>query len=685
MGLGYSQLMTRVRTASGVLFIALFHSPPAVADVISSTVTVIGPRFNPAAAPPAESRVGRPRLKRRLPPNLIEGLRGLPGIALQSTTPGQSTPIVRGLLGSAVLVTVDGFPVNSAITRSAPNQYFSLVDPFAIEAVTVRRGGVSAAFGPGALGGVIALSSVRPTFSSFSSDGYRFSGRIASRFAAADLSQLHHLRLSAAGSHLAASVAATFADAGDLRTGSGGPPLPTAHRWYAADGVLRYHAGVHAIEIVAQHLSQPRTPRVDQLVAPVGGGEPAASVFLFEPSDRTFLQLRWAMADTVLRAARAEVAVGWQRLVDGRRTQDFGILEVIRERTTSNLFQGRLRLVWDSFEGGSVRVGILGQVDRVRSTRAGFEPLAPRYADGATAARTDADVQADLTPSRWLSIAFGLRVGAYWVGTPADEVRREIALRGADWSAGVGSSVRVAPGLWLFTNVTRSIRNPNVFDLTTQGPRPFGREQVPPESVDSEHLVGIDGGLRFRRGGARVELEGFAAALRDRIQTITIGKTAGGRRLVTTGNAGEVQLLGAGLDAEWRLHRSLVLHGSLSLTYGTNRAVAGKGREPADRIPPLFGLVGARGRLTEWASYDVTLRTAAPQRRLSARDMRDPRIAPGGTDGYAVVDLGATLELGPQARLQVAVQNGLDARYREHGSGVDAAGRNLLVELEAEY
>ena len=672
--------MRRVITL-GALLVAVMGPHDAFADAITSTVTVIGRRFERAALPAPESRLDPRRLEHRLPSNAIEGLRGAPGVAIQSTTPGQSTPIVRGLLGSAVLVTVDGLPINTAITRSAPNQYFSLVDPFAVDSVKVLRGGASAAFGPGALGGVIALSSYRPALTS---TGTQFTGRVASRFATADLSQLHHLRLTAAGPELAGSIAATYADFGDLRTGGGGPALPSAYRWYAVDGSVRYQTGSHAVDVVAQHLSQPRTPRVDQLIVPIGatGGEtadPASSIFFFEPNERTFLQLRWMKEEPFLLAERAEVAVGWQRLVDGRRTQDFGDPEVVRESNTSNLLQGMLRLTWHPFEAGSVHMGILGQLDRVNSTRTGSEPLIPRYADGGTVARLDSHLQGEWMPWTWLSLTFAVRAGTYWIDTPADDIRSPLSLRGVDWSTGVGASCRLISGLWLFTNLTRSVRNPNLFDLTTQGPRPGGREQVPPGSVESEHLLGMDGGLRFERGGARLELEGFATVLRDRIQTITIGRTEDGRDLVTTGNLGEVHLLGFGLDAAWRIHRHLAVYGNLNFTYGVGAD------EPADRIPPLLGQVGLQGQPIGWASLDVTVRLAGPQRRLSSRDVRDPRIAPGGTDGYAVLDFVTAFELGSQTQLRAALHNAFDAAYREHGSGADAPGRNLMVELQVDY
>ena len=71
---------------------------------------------------------------------------------------------MRGLLGSAVLVLVDGIRLNNAIFRPAPNQYSSLVDPWRVQTITVVKGPGSAPFGSDALGGVVDVVTRLPVF-----------------------------------------------------------------------------------------------------------------------------------------------------------------------------------------------------------------------------------------------------------------------------------------------------------------------------------------------------------------------------------------------------------------------------------------------------------------------------------------------------------------------------------------
>ena len=63
--------------------------------------------------------------------------------------------------------------------------------------------------------------------------------------------------------------------------------------------------------------------------------------------------------------------------------------------------------------------------------------------------------------------------------------------------------------------------------------------------------------------------------------------------------------------------------------------------------------------------------------RLSPRDENDPRINPAGTAGWATLNLLLSWQPLPALELGLRLQNLGDNRYREHGSGIDAAGLNL--------
>ncbi|MDQ7052606.1 MAG: TonB-dependent receptor [candidate division KSB1 bacterium] len=80
--------------------------------------------------------------------------------------------------------------------------------------------------------------------------------------------------------------------------------------------------------------------------------------------------------------------------------------------------------------------------------------------------------------------------------------------------------------------------------------------------------------------------------------------------------------------------------------------------------------------------WELNLRFAGAQQRLSAEDRQDLRIPEGGTPGWTTLNLRVGYELTPRLRLRASVMNLLDENYREHLSGFNAPGRNIIVQVD---
>ena len=121
------------------------------------------------------------------------------------------------------------------------------------------------------------------------------------------------------------------------------------------------------------------------------------------------------------------------------------------------------------------------------------------------------------------------------------------------------------------------------------------------------------------------------------------------------------------------------------------------------REPPLNGVAGIRWMQPAnrfWGEFFV--RGASKQDRLSRGDIRDPRI-PGttrdtgeiefdadgqaiaqGTPGWVTLNLRGGIQISGYSRLTISLENLLDKRYREHGTGVDAPGLNVVVSINSQ-
>jgi len=106
---------------------------------------------------------------------------------------------------------------------------------------------------------------------------------------------------------------------------------------------------------------------------------------------------------------------------------------------------------------------------------------------------------------------------------------------------------------------------------------------------------------------------------------------------------------------------------------------------PADRIPPLNGRLGLVYQASDRLRFEPYLDFASRQDRLSPRDVADPRINPFGTTGWGTINLLASWQARQNLELGLRLQNLGDKDYREHGSGIDAPGRNLGIWLNVTF
>jgi outer membrane receptor protein involved in Fe transport len=178
-----------------------------------------------------------------------------------------------------------------------------------------------------------------------------------------------------------------------------------------------------------------------------------------------------------------------------------------------------------------------------------------------------------------------------------------------------------------------------------------------------------------------VELTSFATTIDARIRSVGTGAvTPTGRDVVQTVNGGESRYRGVEAQLRWAPADALRVDTVVSYVRAED-AFAGE-VTAGDRVPPLHGRIRFSRSLPAGLDVHLTLAGASRQDRLSARDIRDPRIDPSGTDGWVRADLGALWQVSNGLRVRVDAGNLLDARYREHGSGLDAAGRHLAVAFD---
>lgn len=615
----------------------------------------------------------------------LEALRGRPGTFFQQTTPGQGNVLVRGLKGSEVLHLVDGFRLNAAFFRNAPNQYMGLVDPLNLEQVEVLRGPMSTVHGSDAMGGVVQLVTPSPQFHD---DGARASGLASAYYNSADAGLHARAAVDVGGEGWALRAGTSRQDIG-LRRAGGGDTLPdTAYTSHGNDLRAAWRAGeAGTLELLWQDFTQPSTPRFDALNPGFGQTLPESDEFAFAPQSRRFGLLRYRGDAPAWLADEMVLQAGRQTLVDGQRSRNRGSDLREFQRNTSRLDGASLQLRRQASDALELRYGLEAYRDRIEAQASrldlgtGLEsPVRGRFVDGSSMDTSGAYLVADWEASEAWRFNAGLRHSRFRTRIPATASTPEADVSASDLSGQAGLSRALdAAGEWrLVANVGRAFRAPNVFDLGALGPRPGNRFNLPNPDLAPETALSADLGLKLSRPGLDAEAFVFATRYRDKISSVLTGDTTPlGQAIVQSRNVTELELHGVETAVDWRIDEQWRLQASASWTRGEEQAEGDT--YPADRIPPVYGRLELGWRPEGFVSLRAWTDFAGRQDRLSPRDATDPRINPDGTAGWATLNLGMDWQALPGLELRLEVRNLLDRRYREHGSGLDAPGRGIGV------
>jgi outer membrane receptor protein involved in Fe transport len=606
------------------------------------------------------------------------------GVYLQQTTPGQGAPIIRGLKGSSILHLVDGMRLNNAIFRSAPTQYFALVPTGAVERIEVLRGTPASLYGSDAVGGVVQLVTRVPRFES---GEIEYRGEIYGAYDTAELGRLLSGTIDAGNERIATTFSADLLETGDRRTGSGERIGPSGYESRAARWALAGRPDEKRSWLFDVHyLEQPETPRVDELVPGFGQTEPSSSEFFFKPNRRVFVHGRYGHEDGMF-GLDWNVDLAWQRIDDDRTSRDFESTDRRFESNRSDLY-GLVVSGSRVTDSGSWVAGAEAYRDEVSSRRSEeslddgqVTVLTPRFPDGSEIERFALFGNTERYVSARNILSGGLRISREDVSLPATPVSAAASIVVSDTSGDIGWIFNASENWQIVANAGFGFRAPNVFDLGTLGNRPGNRFNIPNPELGSERVVQLDAGVRYSDDRARFELMVYTLDYSDRITSVLTGDvTPEGRDIVQSVNAADSTIRGFEGGAEFFVSDTISLEAVLNYTWSEQR-VPGSPTEPGDRIPPLSGRLNVSYDGGGDIRLDAWLRFAGEQDRLSARDTGDSRIDPNGTSGWGILGARGTWDANGDWQFTLGIDNVFDKRYRVHGSGLDAAGRNLMVSV----
>ena len=189
-----------------------------------------------------------------------------------------------------------------------------------------------------------------------------------------------------------------------------------------------------------------------------------------------------------------------------------------------------------------------------------------------------------------------------------------------------------------------------------------------------------------RRGdGLDLELTVFTLHYTDRIVSALTGAvTPTGRDVVQSQNVASADIYGIETAVHYEISMALSADIIVNVQRGEQDDPGGLA-VPADRMPPLNGRLGFVYQASNRLTIEPYFVLAASQDRLSPRDVRDVRINPAGTPGWATANIAANWAATDNWHFRMSLRNLADKRYRAHGSGIDSVGRNFVLSADMRW
>lgn len=624
-----------------------------------------------------------------------------PSILVQKTSHGQGSPFLRGFTGFRTLLLIDGIRLNNSVFRDGPNQYWNTVDPFIIERLEVVKGPSSVLYGSDAIGGTVGIFTQRRERYE---PGFHTNARLLYRYSIAESSNTGRMEVSGnLDDRFGFFVGSSLKDFGNLEAGGDiGRQPRTGYDQDDRDLKLEYFLEPDTRVVFAhQHSRIDDAWRTHKTVygtrwhGTTRGNE--LSRILDQQRDLTYLQFYSENRGGFLDAIRLSLSYHIQEERRFRKKAD--------ARFDKQGFKVRTVGFWSQFETlsliGDLTYGIEFYRDRVDTylkkynadgTLSSIEIQGP-VADDATYDLLGIYLQDEFSLSQKLDLTAGARftyakVDADKVKDPTTGNRISVS---DSWNNIVGSlrfTYHISQTANLYFGVSEGFRAPNLSDLTRFDTARTNEIETPSPGLEPEEFRSLELGFKLNSERCQAQLAYYYTRINDMIVRYPTGRVIGGDNEVQKANVGDGYIQGVELEGNYRLSPQWSLFGGFAWqtgkvdTYPTSAQK--KERRYISRLLPATAVVGLRwqhpsGRY--WA--EALVRMADKQDHLSPRDKADTqRIPPGGTPGYAVFGLRAGLVLRENLNLTVALENIADKEYRIHGSGLNEAGRNLLITLD---
>ena len=642
--------------------------------------------------------------------SLPEALSGIPSIMVQKTALGQSSPYIRGLTGYHNVLLVDGIRLNHSAMRSGPNQYWSTVELFGSERVEALRGTHGVLFGADAVGGIVNLLSSEPQYSNQKKTrSFEALGRASSAensWSAGFSAEVSSSKWFAEISHIERSF-------GDLEGGKKvGRQKNTGYDVRGSQARLSRKLSEHANLIFGiQKNFMDDVPRTHKTIDGLTweGLSPGKEIWRRIDQDRNLYYGRLAW-DDIGGIANSGILTLSLHTHDQERNRMKGNSGVATggDLQTFNLEDIGLtaRFVKEDFLQGSLAYGAEWHQEELVSGGYQFDANGHRsisLVQGPLAADAIYDRFATYFEykhafdSGW-SIEPGIRYSAikaklrkfYERNSDASTLYAPEEKTYEEMIGNLRATKQINEELFIFSGLSQGFRPPSLYDLTSTDET--SAVEKPNIKLDPEKFLQAELGIRGSSGSWEWQTSYYHTWIKDMIVRSPV--ESGKSDVLKSNGDGFIQgmelELGYQWTPSWKSELSFSwMDGEVEqmLDHNASGTVAINGRNylPVNRATTRLMPVKAQFTTqykpvgSNWSSA-LSFLGVSEANDLSLKDKTDvSRIPSNGTPGFSLVNIYGNYDLSENSSICLALENIGDVDYRVHGSGLNGAGRNVIL------
>ncbi len=655
-------------------------------------------------------------------------------VFVQKSQLGGGSPMIRGFSANKVLIVVDGVRMNNAIFRSGNLQNVISIDPNSLERTEVIFGPGTVIYGSDALGGVMNFYSIEPKLN----ETRKFTSAVnfMGRYSSANTERSGHLDIRLAGKKWASVTSFSSSWFDDLRMGGNGPEeylrpsyVETRDREDLMitndDERLQKFSGYNQMNLLQKfrfkpvkwaditysfHFSETSdVPRYDRLIQYSNPDTLKYASWYYGPQKWMMNALNSEFVLNSRMITEMKVTLAWQQFEESRHSRRFADPWFKNQTEKVNMYTANIDIEKVLDESISLFYGLEGVFNDVRSTafRRNYisgeeEATGTRYPDGKnhyTSIAAYANFEHRFTDE--LNVNAGLRYTFTSLYSTFEDTSLyhfpfdEIMINAGALNGSAGLSWNPGGKWHLRANLSSGFRAPNLDDAGKVFDSSPGNVVVPNPDLKPEYAYSFDAGVQRKFGELLVlEVSGFYTYLIDAM--VRRDYTFNGQdsiwydgelsQVEAIVNAGSADLYGVSAMGILNMGTYFKLKSSISWARGEDND-----GNALRHIAPLFGntsLIFNHGPFTAelYANYNgaITYSRLAPSERDKAYLYAIDNDGNPYSPSWWTVNFKSSLAIIPKLKLDIAVENIFNERYRPYSSGIAAPGRNFILAIRAQ-